>query len=63
LKNAAAVFQSFVDEILRALHGQDVVVYIIDILVYSAHVSLMHKVLGRLLEHDLYFKAEKSHLD
>jgi hypothetical protein len=40
-----------------------VVVYINDILVYSvtraAHVSLVRRVLGRLLEHDLYVKAEK----
>ena len=38
-------------------------VYIDDILVYSAtraeHVSLVCRVLGRLLEHDLYVKAEK----
>jgi hypothetical protein len=38
-------------------------VYIDDILVYSAthaeHVSLVRRVLGRLLEHDLYVKAEK----
>lgn len=63
LKNAPAVFQSFVDEILRDLLGQGVVVYIDDILIYSAtlvaHVSLVRKVLGRLLEHDLYCKAEK----
>ena len=58
--NAPSVFQFFVDEISRDLHGQGVVVYIDDILIYSAtcakHVSL---VLGRLLEHDLYIKAEK----
>ena len=63
LKNAPAVFQSFVDEILRDLHGKGVIVYIDDILIYSAtraaHVSLVRKVLGRLLEHDLYVKAEK----
>ena len=63
LKNAPAIFQSFVDEILRDLHGQGVVVYIDDILSYSAthaeHVSLVRKVLGRLLEHDLYVKADK----
>ena len=63
LKNAPAIFQSFVDEILRDLHGQGVVVYIDDILIYSAtrtaHVSLVRKVLRRLLEHDLYVKAEK----
>jgi hypothetical protein len=38
-------------------------VYIDDILIYSAtsteHVSLVLKVLGRLLEHDLYVKSEK----
>jgi hypothetical protein len=40
-----------------------VVAYIDDILTYSstraAHVSLVRRVLGRLLEHDLYVKAEK----
>ena len=63
LMNAPSVFQAFVDEIFRDLHGQGVVVYIVDILIYSAtraeHVSLVRKVLGRLLEHDLYAKAEK----
>jgi hypothetical protein len=38
-------------------------VYIDDILIYSAtraeQVSLVHTVLGRLLEHELYVKAEK----
>jgi hypothetical protein len=52
-----------VDEVLRDLLGQGVVMYIDDILIYSAtraaHVSLLRKVLGRLLEHDLYVKAEK----
>ena len=61
--NAPSVFQAFVDKIFRDLHGQGVVVYIDDILIYSAacaeHVSLVRKVLGRLLEHDLYVKAEK----
>ena len=37
--------------------------YIEDILTYSAtraaHVSLVRRMLGRLLEHDLYVKAEK----
>ena len=64
LMNAPSVFQAFVDEIFRDLHGQGVVVYIDDILIYSAtsaeHVSLVRRVLGRLLEHDLYVKAEKS---
>jgi hypothetical protein len=63
LMNAPSVFQSFVDEIFRDLHGQGVVVYKDEILIYSAtsaeHVSLVSRVLGRLLEHDLYVKAEK----
>ena len=61
--NAPSVFQAFVDEIFRDLHGQGVVVYIDDILIYSTtrteHVSLVCRVLGRLLEHDLFFMAEK----
>ena len=63
LKNAPAIFQSFVDEILRDLHGQGVVAYIDDILIYSAtraaHMSLVRRVLGRMLEHDVHVKAEK----
>uniref|UniRef100_A0A4W5NFV0 ribonuclease H n=1 Tax=Hucho hucho TaxID=62062 RepID=A0A4W5NFV0_9TELE len=63
LMNGPSVFQAFVDKIFRDLHGLGVVVYIDDILIYSAtraeHVSLVRKVLGRLLEHDLYVKAEK----
>ncbi|KAK6303564.1 hypothetical protein J4Q44_G00260180 [Coregonus suidteri] len=63
LMNAPSVFQSFVDEIFRDMQGQGVVVYIDDILVYSStraeHVALVRRVLRRLLEHDLYVKAEK----
>ena len=63
LMNAPSVFQAFVGEIFRDLHGQGVVVYIDDILIYSAahaeHVSLVRNVLGRPLENDLYVKAEK----
>ena len=60
--NTPSVFQSFVDKIFRDLHGQGVVVCIDDILKYSAtraeRVSLVRRELGRLLEHDLYVKAE-----
>ena len=63
LINVTSIFQAFVDEIFRDLHGQGVVVYSDDILIYSAtraeHVSLVRRVIGRLLEHDLYIKAEK----
>jgi hypothetical protein len=65
LMNAPSVFQAFVDEIFQDLHGQGVVVYIDDILMYSAtlaHVSLVRRVLGRLLEHDHNVKAEKCPL-
>jgi hypothetical protein len=48
--NAPSVLQAFVDEIFRDLHGQGVVVYIDDILIYFAtrakHVSLVRRVLG-----------------
>ena len=63
LMNAQSVFQAFVDNIFRDLHGQGAEVYIDDILIYYAtraeHVSLVRRVLGCLLEHDLYVKAEK----
>jgi hypothetical protein len=63
LMNAPSAFQAFVEDIFRDLHGQGVVVYIDDILIYSTtraeHVSLVCCVLGRLLEHDLYVKAKK----
>ena len=66
LMNAPSVFQAFVDEIFWDLNGQGVVVYIDDILMYSAtlaeHVSLVRRVLGRLLEHDHNVKAEKCPL-
>jgi hypothetical protein len=62
LMNVPSIFQVFVDEIFRDLHWQGVVVYIDDILIYSAtlaeHVSLVHRVLGQLLEHDLYVNSE-----
>jgi hypothetical protein len=51
LMNAPSVFQTFVDKIFRNLHGQGVVVYIDDILIYSAtcaeHVPLLRRMLGR----------------
>jgi hypothetical protein len=63
LMNAPSVFQAFVEEIFRDLHWQGVVLCIDDILIYSAtcakHVSLVRRMLGRLLELDLYVKAEK----
>ena len=46
LMNAPSVFQAFVDEIFRDLHGQGVVVYSDGILIYSA-TPLVCRVLGR----------------
>jgi hypothetical protein len=61
--NAPSVFQAFLDKIFRDLRGQGAVVYIDNILIcsptHAEHVSLVRKVLGRLLENDLYVKAEK----
>lgn len=63
LSNATSVFQAFINKVFRDMLGWGVVVYIDDILVYSAdcvqHVSLVRSVLRRLLEHDLYVKQEK----
>ena len=60
LSNAPSVFQAFINKVFRDMLGRGVGVYIDDILVYSAdltqHVSLVRSVLGRLLEHELYFK-------
>jgi hypothetical protein len=62
LMNAPSVFQAFVDEIFRDLAGcSGVYLRHSVILCYTSaeHVSLARRVLGRLLEHDLYVKAEK----
>ena len=63
LANAPSVFQSFVNEVLRDMLHRFVVVYIDDILIYSDnvqdHVKHVKAVLNRLLEHDLFVKAEK----
>ena len=63
LANAPSVFQSFVNEVLRDMLHRFVVVYIDDILIYSDnvqdHVKHVKAVLNRLLENDLFVKAEK----
>ncbi|XP_041740527.1 polypeptide N-acetylgalactosaminyltransferase 12-like [Coregonus clupeaformis] len=62
LANAALAFQKFVNEVFRDMLGHQVVVYIDDILDYSAtledHITHIRVVLG-LLENRLYVKAEK----
>ncbi|KAK3511603.1 hypothetical protein QTP70_011262 [Hemibagrus guttatus] len=63
LANAPAVFQSFINEIFRDIMNKYVVAYIDDILIYSKseeeHQSHVRTVLTRLLENQLYVKAEK----
>ncbi|KAK3515182.1 hypothetical protein QTP70_009592 [Hemibagrus guttatus] len=63
LANAPAVFQSFINEIFRDILNKYVVAYIDDILIYSKseeeHQGHVRTVLTRLLENQLYVKAEK----
>ncbi|XP_073427382.1 uncharacterized protein [Dendrobates tinctorius] len=63
LSNAPAVFQHFVNDIFRDICGVYVVVYLDDILIYSAdpvtHAQHVRSVLQRLREHSLFAKLEK----
>ncbi|XP_073446703.1 LOW QUALITY PROTEIN: uncharacterized protein [Dendrobates tinctorius] len=63
LSNAPAVFQHFVNDIFRDICGVYVVVYLDDILIYSAdpvtHAQHVRSVLQRLRKNSLYAKLEK----
>ena len=63
LTNAPAVFQALVNDVLRDMINQFVFVYLDDILIFSRdlqeHVGHVRQVLQRLLENQLYVKAEK----
>ncbi|KAI2645252.1 Transposon Tf2-6 polyprotein [Labeo rohita] len=63
MANSPAVFQSFINEIFKDLLNKYVIAYIDDILVYSKteeeHVDHVRTVLSRLLQNQLYVKAEK----
>ncbi|KAJ8332185.1 hypothetical protein SKAU_G00428350 [Synaphobranchus kaupii] len=63
LTNAPAVFQGMVNDVLRDLLGKTVFVYIDDILIFSKspqeHILHVREVLQRLLENQLFVKAEK----
>ncbi|KAG5848674.1 hypothetical protein ANANG_G00101330 [Anguilla anguilla] len=63
LTNAPAMFQALVNDILRDMVNRFVFVYIDDILIFSKsvqeHVQHVRRVLQRLLENQLYVKAEK----
>jgi hypothetical protein len=63
LTNAPAVFQALVNDVLRDMINRFVFVYLEDILIFSsslqAHTQHVHQVLQRLLENQLFIKAEK----
>lgn len=63
LTNAPAVFQAFVNDVLRDMLNHSVFVYLDDILIFSKsmeeHVHHVRAVLQRLLENSLFVKAEK----
>ncbi|KAL0180387.1 hypothetical protein M9458_025829 [Cirrhinus mrigala] len=63
LTNAPAVFQGMVNSVLVDMINQFVFVYLNDILIFSpplqVHTQHVHQVFQRLLENQLYVKAEK----
>jgi hypothetical protein len=63
LTNAPAVFQGMMNDILAEFLDRSVINYLDDILIYSAdletHKTHVRQVLERLLENQLYVKAEK----
>ncbi len=63
LANSPSVFQAFMNDIFRDMLDRWVIVYIDDILIYSdtqeEHIRHVRLVLKRLLQHQLYVKAEK----
>jgi len=63
LANSPSVFQSMINNVFRDMLDRCVVVYIDDILVYSntmeEHIQHVRSVLRRLIQHQLYAKAEK----
>lgn len=64
LTNASAVFQAFVNNLMRDMVNMFVFVYLDDILIFSTspqvHTQHVRKVLLWLLENQLFVKAEKS---
>ncbi|KAI3358253.1 hypothetical protein L3Q82_003251 [Scortum barcoo] len=63
LTNAPAVFQGFIDEVLREYLNDFIFVYLDDILIFSPDPATLQRhvcqVLSRLLENKLFVKAEK----
>lgn len=63
LANAPAVFQDFINDVLREILNRFVFVYLDDILIFSdslqEHIDHVQQVLKRLLENHLFVKLEK----
>ena len=63
LDNSPAVFQAFINDVLRDMLNRFVFVYLDDILIFShsqtLHVQHVREVLKRLYEHSLFVKWEK----
>ena len=63
LTNAPAVFQALINDVLREFLNHFVFVYLDDILIFSrdedSHVPHVRQVLRKLLDNQLYVKAEK----
>uniref|UniRef100_A0A8C6L5X0 Gypsy retrotransposon integrase-like protein 1 n=3 Tax=Nothobranchius furzeri TaxID=105023 RepID=A0A8C6L5X0_NOTFU len=63
LTNAPAVFQTLINDVLRDIVGSCVFIYLDDVLVFSTdpetHQKHVHVVLLRLLQNNLFVKAEK----
>jgi len=67
LKNAPAVFQSFINSVLRPFLEKSVILYLDDILIYSSSLEEHHKtvrsVLKTLLDNNLFAKLSKCEFD
>ena len=67
LKNAPAVFQSFINSVLRPFLEKSVILYLDDILIYSSSLEEHHKtirsVLKTLLDSNLFAKLFKCEFD
>ncbi len=63
LANAPAVFQAFINDVLREMLNRFVFVYLDDILIFSdslqEHIDHIQQVLKKLLENHLFVKLEK----
>ncbi len=61
------MFQSFIHDVFRDMLNRWVIVYIDDILIYSnsleEHTQHVRSVLERLIQYQLYAKAEKCEFD